>query len=576
LLAAGCALTLACGTEPPAPTKVVVTPPSVVLTALGQTLQLTAAVADQHGDPITAEVSWSSSDDAVASVSPTGLVTALAAGEAQIIASAGEATTRIDATVSQELATLQAKSGNAQVGVAGTALAQPLVVVAKDARGNPIAGLAVSFTVAQGGGQVQPAQATTGADGTASATLTLGGTPGAAQQVTVSAEGSDLTAVFTATATGEPASMAPVAGNGQSARAGVAVPAAPAVRVADAGNQPVPGVAVRFSVARGGGSVTGADQLTNSNGIATVGAWMVGPSGVNTLEATVDDAALAGEPAVFVATTTPAAGYDIDVRYLGTPSSSQLLAFAEAEVRWESIITGDVEDGPIDVGAGTCGTNSPALSETLDDVIIFATLRPIDGPLGILGQAGPCFVRTPGNLTAVGLMEFDVDDLDLLDGNGVLDDVILHEMGHVLGIGSLWPDDGLLADAGGADPHFTGAGAIEAFNDAGGTTYPDAKVPVENMGGPGTRLSHWRESVLGRELMTGFVELDGNPLSAITIRSLADQGYQVDVGQADPYDLASALRIAGGRPPLLLHDDVLHLPVRRLDARGRAIGATRR
>ena len=47
---------------------------------------------------------------------------------------------------------------------------------------------------------------------------------------------------------------------------------------------------------------------------------------------------------------------------------------------------------------------------------------------------------------------------------------------------------------------------------------------------------HWRESVLGPELMTS--ELNGgvpNPLSSVTVESLADIGYVVATGQSDPY-----------------------------------------
>ena len=92
--------------------------------------------------------------------------------------------------------------------------------------------------------------------------------------------------------------------------------------------------------------------------------------------------------------------------------------------------------------------------------------------------------------------------------------VILHEMGHVLGFGTIWSDLSLLADpslSGGTDPHFTGAQAIAAFNAIGGATYiASAKVPVEDMGGEGTADAHWRESVFGNELMTGFVEASTN------------------------------------------------------------------
>ena len=65
-------------------------------------------------------------------------------------------------------------------------------------------------------------------------------------------------------------------------------------------------------------------------------------------------------------------------------------------------------------------------------------------------------------------------------------------------------------------------------------------VPVEDFGGPGTALVHWREGVFQNELMTGFAEHVGvpMPLSHVTIGSMADLGYVVDWGEADPYVLA--------------------------------------
>jgi len=169
------------------------------------------------------------------------------------------------------------------------------------------------------------------------------------------------------------------------------------------------------------------------------------------------------------------------------------------------------------------------------------------------------------------VMTSDADDLDFVEQNNVLGAVILHEMGHVLGIGSLWGEMGFLADparggAAGADPHFTGAQGLAAFDAAGGATYLDAKVPVENTGGPGTVDSHWRESVFDAELMTGFVDLTANPLSAVTAASLADQGYQVDQAGTDAYQLpVPGLRAGARRPMVALPGDVLHLPIRRME-----------
>jgi hypothetical protein len=138
-------------------------------------------------------------------------------------------------------------------------------------------------------------------------------------------------------------------------------------------------------------------------------------------------------------------------------------------------------------------------------------------------------------------MELDEEDLADLLAEGSLDDVIIHEMAHILGFGTLWstPPNQLLVGAGTGDPYFDASGAMAAFDAAGGTARTKPKVPVENSGGPGTRDSHWRESVHDAELMTGWLEGDGalNPLSAITIASLADMGYSVDMRAADPYTL---------------------------------------
>jgi len=481
-----------------------------------------------------------------------------------------------------DVSTVQVVSGDAQTGVAGRALVQPLVVSAKDDKGDPISGIEIEFTVTQGGGQVSSAKPETDDNGQASVTFTLGPTAGSVQQATATVN--NHTATFNATATNAPTAMTVFGGNGQSAASGVAVPTAPQVQVVDAGGLPVPGVAVTFQVALGGGSVTGGSKLTDVNGVAAPDQWKLGPTGVNTLEATADVETLVGEPATITATTSPPAGqFDIIIRYQGSASPAQVLAFAEAEVRWESLITLDLVDAPANVPAGTCGDGTPAINETIDDLIIFAFFQSIDGPGNLLAQAGPCLLRDfngngdfeVGDLPGVGVMFFDTDDLDVIEQNGTLGPVALHEMGHVLGIGSLWGPEGLLADPSlppnnGTDPHFTGAQAIAAFNAAGGSSYSGGKVPVENTGGPATADSHWRESVFDNELMTGFVSLGPQPLSAITLQSLVDQGYTVNLAGADAYTLPPpGVRMAGSLVGLRLGNDIAPVPIRMLERNGR-------
>jgi hypothetical protein len=69
-------------------------------------------------------------------------------------------------------------------------------------------------------------------------------------------------------------------------------------------------------------------------------------------------------------------------------------------------------------------------------------------------------------------------------------------------------------------------------------------VPVEATGGAGTRDSHWRESIFALELMSGFVDTPGNPLSRLTVASLEDLGYRVNLAAAEPYALPDLFAMA--------------------------------
>jgi hypothetical protein len=77
--------------------------------------------------------------------------------------------------------------------------------------------------------------------------------------------------------------------------------------------------------------------------------------------------------------------------------------------------------------------------------------------------------------------------------------------------------------------------------------------------------------------MTGFIGSGPNPLSGITIASLADQGYPVHLAAADPYSLPLvSLRAFDSRPKLLLKNDILRHPIRKVDRHGRVTGVLRR
>ena len=231
--------------------------------------------------------------------------------------------------------------------------------------------------------------------------------------------------------------------------------------------------------------------------------------------------------------------YKIEVRFVQGLNAAQKNAFKTAADRWTKVIVGDVPSVTVN-------------GEVIDDLLIIAQGVPIDGPGRILGQAGPTHLR-PANLganaflPAKGLMSFDTADLAQMQADGTLLDVITHEMGHVIGIGTIWSSKGVLVGAGTANPTFKGTNAKKEYGILKGTG--PINVPVENTGGAGTKDSHWRESVFKNELMSGFIAAPGNPLSRVTAASLSDLGYVVDMAAAEAYALPNlmAMAVAGLR-----------------------------
>ena len=240
--------------------------------------------------------------------------------------------------------------------------------------------------------------------------------------------------------------------------------------------------------------------------------------------------------------TTTAAGVDrgrfnITLKYLLPPTDRQVEVFEAAAARWERIIIKDVPSFTGTLPSAFQGFPPLVDEDTVDDIIIEVALAPIDGPGNILGQAGPRFVRTDDFLTLSGVMFFDVADLDFLEQLDLFEEVIVHEMGHVLGVGTLWNTapfgfDRTLRVGTDTAPYFAGRKANVFWNAEGGTD----ELPIEGDFGAGTRFGHWDEGALNNELMTGFLNLGENPLSRITAGSMSDLGYGASsVGET--YDL---------------------------------------
>lgn len=144
-------------------------------------------------------------------------------------------------------------------------------------------------------------------------------------------------------------------------------------------------------------------------------------------------------------------------------------------------------------------------------------------------------------------------------------EVMLHELGHVFGIGTYWyyGDVRLVNAPSGArrvDTHFPGPNAVAAFDEAGGSGYPAGKVPLTNDPAEDADAGgHWRSVVCGEIMTRGNCPGEElNVVSAITLGALADFGWVVDMLVAEDYTLPSRDMAASVQADAVSgYDDVL-------------------
>lgn len=245
-------------------------------------------------------------------------------------------------------------------------------------------------------------------------------------------------------------------------------------------------------------------------------------------------------------------------------------AFDSAAAFWNNVISSGhagetfTQDTPL----SPCGLDfSIKAGDFIRGLRIYSQVVGIDGTGGILGQAGPCLLS--GNFPMVGIMQFDSADSQGLIDDGQFEQVIVHEMGHVVGIGGLWGYLGFVDNACGnglfgvcrGDPTYNGAAGREGFLALGGGVNEDLLVGNER--GPGTWDAHWREETFVNELMTGFLDQGmPNPLSIMTVLSLKDIGYSVNLDSAEDYSIPSVHQRPFFAPKIELFGDILDFDVR--------------
>jgi hypothetical protein len=530
-----------------APATIAAAPGNVTTGTVGAVLNPAPGVrlTDRHGNPVQGALVTFSGPGAIAGLVQTTDAQGIArpaswtlgglAGVQNLTAVAGALSTTLSVTASAGAPTvILPLSGNLQTAAPGATLPIRPSVRVTDSFSNGIPGVQVNFAVSSGGGVIAGNTAVTDAGGNATAgPWTLGPTPGT--QVVVATMPNGQTATFTATAV-DPAALSLTRFAGDNTTCPISTTGCSfTVLVRNGLGDPVQGQAVLWT----NGTQTQTTS-TNAQGRSTVPNLVTSStSGAGSQRARLVST---GQEVTFAYQYVQPGGYDIQLRFINStgqltsPPASWGTLFADAEHRWESVITGDLPNSQFNGETSSCSITHPAMNEVVDDLVVWVKIVPIDGVGNVLGSAGPCWVRGSTRLPVVGIIQLDSADVAAMERDGSLDDVVLHEMGHTLGIGSLWqePAINMVQGAGGNDPYFSGIRAVSSFQLTGGIL--NNGVPVENSGGSGTRDSHWREATFNRELMTGFINSNGaNPLSVITIGSLMDIGYQVNFGAADTY-----------------------------------------
>lgn len=466
-------------------------------------------------------------------------------------------------------ASVQAVSATAPTATVGTALSVSPTFTVKDAGGSTLGGVAVSVVVSSGGGSLAGAPTKSTGGATPVGTWTLGTTAGT-NSLTVNVSG---VTPLTITATGTPGAaskMVVTGGSGQSALAGAALSTGLGAAVQDQFGNGISNVQVTFQSTAGGGSFTPAVVTTSASGVASGAVWRLGnKGGPQTATATASNFS-----ATFSATIQ--SSFPLDLRFFGTPMSAEAqAAFTNAANRIRAAIISPIS--PVNLTGidlaqcGIGGLTGTLGNETTQGVLIYAAVAAIDGVGKVLARAGPCFVRGTSRLPVVGVMEFDEADIQTYINTGRFESVVLHEMNHVIGFGTIWPEKGLLSNpaftnadpavaTGSMNPRYTGAVALANCISTGGSANHCAVgtgVAVEMCGGDGTADGHWREvfratdcsSTLTQsfdsELMTGFVESTPNmPWSAMSIGQFQDLGYAVNLLAADGFTVPSLLSMA--------------------------------
>ncbi len=216
------------------------------------------------------------------------------------------------------------------------------------------------------------------------------------------------------------------------------------------------------------------------------------------------------------------------------------LSMDRVAARWRSVIRSAPGGEFVRLGVGDC-RNAVPVAQFITGVRVLIKLDTL--PARIAGLGGPCVVRSTG-LPLLGTVSLNILLYNNLSDRK-LDDLIQHEVGHVLGLGTIW-GRGTFAplvdgDSSATDPIFVGVHALAAFPKLGRSRrFGGRTVPLQlNVRG------HWRGDAFLGELMAPALTTGAQPTSAVTVAALRDLGWNVEPEAYDEYSLPEAVLAPG-------------------------------
>jgi len=233
--------------------------------------------------------------------------------------------------------------------IAGHPISPAVQVSVEDASGNVLTSDETPVTLA-----LQPGSAGASLAGTTTVSASRGVATFGDLQISKAGTGYTLRAsapglaITTSTAfditaaPGVATTILPLAGENQSGTVGQPVAISPAVRVTDGLNSPVANVTISFEVTGGGGNVSGPEQTTGADGVATLGQWTLGTTaGPNAVQAR--GRGLEGSPVTFRAAAS--AGPAVRLALHGGDGQTTVAGTAVTEA--PAVLATDIYDNPV-------------------------------------------------------------------------------------------------------------------------------------------------------------------------------------------------------------------------------------